>query len=452
MLHANLRRPVIRNPLARQPVTVPVVTWLRRARCRERETCRLPRTALLARRHGRRGAVIVLVSVLMVVLLGFVALTVDIGHLLALSAEMQRTVDASALAGASALEDTEGEVLARAERFAGLNFVNGTGLSPSETQVVIGNWNGVSRTFTEAPMTQIPRPNAVRVIGWREDIPLYFAHILGTSTGRVQKPAIAVLGGGRCSGIWGLEGITGNGNIVTDSYNSQEGLYGSAGVYSNGDLCSCADIVLSGDASIHGDVIYGDDYNLYLEGQAAEIQGVAYEQPCDRLTPPIEMIDASFANDNANIPPTDRGRSAFPSGQWDLYVTGTDNLTLPPGTYYFTSAVVDGQATITTTGPTIIHVSGDATFTGGGFVNTSQNPHDLQIYSEGGTLTLTGGGGFAGAVIAPNSRVVLSGGGEFFGLILGRVIDIDGNATLHVDESLLRVLLAAEPFAPMLVQ
>lgn len=419
-----------------------------------RETFRVPQIPFNARRHSRRGTVIVLVAVMLSVMLGFAALTIDIGHLLALNTEMQGTVDATALAGASALEETEIEVLARAHQFAGLNLVNGRGLSPSETTVLIGNWHGLTGTFTEAPMTQIPMPNAVQVIGRREGIPLYFAHILGTSSSRLQKPAIAVLGSGACSGVWGMEGITGDGNVVTDSYNSQEGPYGTGGIYSNGDLCSCSDIALYGDVSIHGDVIYGDDYGLWLEGRSVEIQGVAYDQPCDeRLSPEIQMIDASLVNDNAHIPQTVGGRNAFPNGEWDLVVSGNDNLLLPPGTYYFTSAVVEGQATITTTGGlVIIHVSGNASFAGGGFINVTGDPHNLQIYAEGDTLTLTGGSGFAGSVIAPNSTLILSGTGEFYGLLLGRVVDIDGNATIHIDESLLRALLAAEPFAPMLVR
>ena len=51
----------------------------------------------------RKGAVIVMVAVLMVVLLGCVALAVDIGYLYVARAELQRAADAAALAGAQAL-------------------------------------------------------------------------------------------------------------------------------------------------------------------------------------------------------------------------------------------------------------------------------------------------------------------------------------------------------------
>ena len=51
----------------------------------------------------RKGVVIVMVAVLLVVMLGCVALAVDIGYLYVARTELQRTADAAALAGARAL-------------------------------------------------------------------------------------------------------------------------------------------------------------------------------------------------------------------------------------------------------------------------------------------------------------------------------------------------------------
>ena len=51
----------------------------------------------------RRGAVTVLVALLMVVLLGCAAMAIDIGHLYVAQAELQRAADAAAMAGAQAL-------------------------------------------------------------------------------------------------------------------------------------------------------------------------------------------------------------------------------------------------------------------------------------------------------------------------------------------------------------
>ena len=53
--------------------------------------------------HQPKGAVIVMVAVLLVVILGCAALAVDIGYLYVARAELQRTADAAAMAGAQAL-------------------------------------------------------------------------------------------------------------------------------------------------------------------------------------------------------------------------------------------------------------------------------------------------------------------------------------------------------------
>ena len=57
----------------------------------------------------RRAVVVPFVAILMTVLLAFVALTVDIGYVCETATEMQMAVDASALAGASALLDGANE-------------------------------------------------------------------------------------------------------------------------------------------------------------------------------------------------------------------------------------------------------------------------------------------------------------------------------------------------------
>ncbi len=57
--------------------------------------------------HGRRGAVIVFVAALMVVLLGMAALTIDLGILYVARSELQRTADAAALAAALDLLDED---------------------------------------------------------------------------------------------------------------------------------------------------------------------------------------------------------------------------------------------------------------------------------------------------------------------------------------------------------
>ncbi len=86
----------------------------------------------------RKGAVVVMVAVTLVVLLGCAALAVDIGYLYVARAELQRTADAAALAGAQALARGSGtpfgeylyleDIYSQAESYALSNEVLRQGL------------------------------------------------------------------------------------------------------------------------------------------------------------------------------------------------------------------------------------------------------------------------------------------------------------------------------------
>ncbi len=54
-------------------------------------------------RHCRSGHIVVLVAVMLTTILGITALAIDVGYICAAKSQLQRTADAAALAGASAL-------------------------------------------------------------------------------------------------------------------------------------------------------------------------------------------------------------------------------------------------------------------------------------------------------------------------------------------------------------
>src|SRR5437773_9717337 len=58
----------------------------------------------------RRGNIVAMTAVLMIVLIGFVALAVDVGYLYTVRNELQRTADAAAIAAAWELADKDGQV------------------------------------------------------------------------------------------------------------------------------------------------------------------------------------------------------------------------------------------------------------------------------------------------------------------------------------------------------
>lgn len=396
----------------------------------------------LARTNPRRvGAVAPMVMLILVSLLVFTALAVDIGHIQVAHGQMQRAVDATALAGASGLPDGEDIATSRATTYAGLNNIDGASLAIHGVTITVGNWENTTAAFYPLDGTETIAPNAVRVVGRYPDLPLVFAPVIGINEANVAKTAIASGGSGGCAGVWAFETLGGNGNIITDSYDSRVGPYGGDNIYSNGDLCSCQDMDLVGSAEIHGDAMYGEGYELDTAGGALEIWGISAPYGCNTPAPVFDIDEAEATNDNDSIGLTDDGRNPFLGATLNLRLTGTDNLTLAPGTYFFTSVTLAGMSTLTIVGPTNIYISGDANLTGGGVINGTGDPGNLTIYSTGVHLTLRGESGFWGSVIAPDTRIDVLGTPDFYGILMGLTVDISGDTNIHVDEAMVDELL-----------
>lgn len=148
----------------------------------------------------RRGAVVVLVAVCMIVLLGFAALTVDVGLMYNARTDLQRSADSAALAAAAVLseydlENPEGEALTTAKEFVKLNPVLGKTVTV-ETQDVSflrSRLSGGQYTFHPIDF----QPDAVRVnVRLSEDSPngplgLFFAGIFGRNNTSVSASAVA---------------------------------------------------------------------------------------------------------------------------------------------------------------------------------------------------------------------------------------------------------------------
>ncbi len=402
----------------------------------------------------RRAVVAVYVAMSLVVLLGFASLTVDVGHIYVARAQMQDAVDAGALAGASGVIISDEVATSRAQTMAGANSMLGTALGTAEIQVQVGYWESNGNLFSLPDGTEVAQPNAVRVVGARPEIPLFFATILGHDTTSVTKAATAIHGGGICAGIWSMHRIHAMGHVSTDSYDSSEGAYGTGNIYLNGDLCSDQDVDLDGDVNIGGDVMYGPYYDLTINGGAYSIAGVTGPQNRPFPIPTIDMIAAAANNDNDTIPRTDvQNRDPFGAWPWHLWnVRGSDTLTLNGGTYYLNSVTLESSAQIIITGPTTFYIDGPADFSGNGILNATQDPSNLTIYSTGPLLTISGNATFYGAVIAPNTDVVFGGNSQIYGTVLAHSVKFTGNIEIHVDTNLVNDLFGVGLGAPVLVE
>src|SRR5690349_9207620 len=76
----------------------------------------------MARRANRRGIIVVLAAVLLVVMLAMIAFAVDVGFITVARTELQGAADAAALAGVSKLPLGESEANVVASDYVGRNI------------------------------------------------------------------------------------------------------------------------------------------------------------------------------------------------------------------------------------------------------------------------------------------------------------------------------------------
>lgn len=142
-------------------------------------------------RPRRRGGAMVLMLVLLTIVIGMVAMSVDAGLMVLLRAEIQNAVDAGAVAAALRLQgDPENidEAESMARNYVQRNRVGFTALVPEDAiDVEQGYFDGDANTFTPTSVS----PNAVRVYARQDAQPFFFARIFGHDTFGAPAEAIA---------------------------------------------------------------------------------------------------------------------------------------------------------------------------------------------------------------------------------------------------------------------
>jgi len=392
---------------------------------------------------------VVLTAASLVTLLLCATLAVDLGHIHAVAAEMQNTADGGALAGAGVLKEGYPEqafevvrdVIARNQRPQGF-------LSLDDQVIEFGTWNSVKQTFTPLEDSTSSKAFAARVVSYRNNTPYFFAALIGKRSADVSREAVAV-GSGPCTGIWGLQGIRA-GSINTDSYNSKDAAYSELSAGNEGDLCSGRYIDMNGSFDVHGDVMAGFGWDVTISGGAGAITGLTTSDVNPLRLPPVEV---PYMDDNELVGLTNLGKSPW-KGVRSLDIQGQNNLTLAPGTYICDSVTLAGGSSITVTGPTTIYILTEMDATGGTIINETKDPHNLTILSPSTTyLKLGGGSAFYGTVLAPEALVEVKGNDNgYFGALVARIVEMKGDATIHVDESLPLAQKIFEAPAPFLVR
>lgn len=142
----------------------------------------------------RRASYLTLLALLLVVLIGFVAIAVDVSTLLLADEELETAVDAAALAGASHLDDTAGGLLRATTSAIAVGHRNEVRRTPLElmpAQIEFGEWDYDTSTFV--PRTDPRRIDAVRIRRTVDQVPTPFAGVAFSSWfSSVEADAVAV--------------------------------------------------------------------------------------------------------------------------------------------------------------------------------------------------------------------------------------------------------------------
>lgn len=329
----------------------------------------------------------------MVVLIGFVALATDVGLLWSERRHMQTAADAAAIAGATALRNSE-SITPSADNVASLNgFTNGT--------------NSATITVNNPPSSGLYAGNSdyVEVIIAQPE-PTYFLRVLGYDSMNVSTRAVSgAINGPAC--IYSLDpsapqaiSLTGNITInascgVIDDSGSSSALTGTG----NGTVTATS-IGVAGDYSATGNIKFVPTPNIHI---APAPDPLASRQP-----PTVGSATQ---------------QSVTKSGKYS--VSGNNQtVTVPPAVYAGGISITGNSAVVTFSGGTYgnnISIAGNtasATFNAGQYQNGGSGD-SIDIAGNATTTFNPGAYSFLGAVkITGNNTVTLQPGSYFGGLAI----------------------------------
>lgn len=248
------------------------------------------------------------------------------------------------------------------------------------------------------------------------------------------------------------------GNAHTDSYDSSSALVGGnpvIGAYdgnvgANGNLNENGNVLINGTMSTPrtgvGNCASGNVDAWTSSGNATVTGGIV--QLPQTVTFPTPVIPAAGAT---NISLNGKASQTLTPGNYgDISISSQCTLTLTPGIYNINSLRESGQGQVIIApdpvtglyGQVTVNVTGanQATpidLSGGGFLNSSYVAAYFTVnYAGTGTINITGGGGAAGVINAPNATVSITGNGDLYGSVIANSITDTGNGGINYDRSL----------------
>jgi Flp pilus assembly protein TadG len=329
-------------------------------------------------RNDESGQMLVLVALSMTLLMGFMALAIDVGVLFRAKRNVQIVADAAAVAGAL---DFQYNQSASSAKTAAQTAATANGVTNGSDGAVVtintppaGGPNAGSKGFVEAIVTQ-PNPTVFAAT--------FAALFHGTSRSSITVAARAVAGGSNNSGcVWALAtsgadiALTGSGSIsiptcaIFDDSNSSNALQ----LTGSGSITAKAIGVVGG----YSDVGSGTINPTPVTGTAPASDPLA-----SLAAPPVPTGTGCINYTGQPITP----------GCWNnVSFTGSVDHTIPAGNYVFNGGLSNTGSGTLTLGAGNYTINGNFQDTGSGSVNLGAG-----LYIVTGNLGLTGSGALNGA-------------------------------------------------------
>ncbi len=143
----------------------------------------------VVQKRDRKGVVIVYAAMMMVVIFGFAAFAIDIGHMALSKDELQTAADAAALAGAMQMKYGATAVRTAAKDIASRNFLGNSTITLTDSQIQLGMYDITTGAFTVNETSA----NSVKVTTTVTGSPLFFAPVFGNKTFNSSAEAVAII-------------------------------------------------------------------------------------------------------------------------------------------------------------------------------------------------------------------------------------------------------------------
>ena len=283
------------------------------------------------------------------------------------------------------------------------------------------------------------------------------------------------------AGLLAKNGITLNGNVVIDSFDSQNLLYSTNGQYiaskrkDGGNVATVVSnmnfaVSVGGSVQVFGKLYTGPGDTIKLVGGGS----VGVNGGSAGIQSNWSQHDLNISIPDAPLPPT--GGLSLPTKGSNTFQGASQNNSylLTSGNYQTAALTLGSSDKILVTGNVKLYLNGNFSMSGGnsqivvgtnasltiyaggtlsiggnGAANMTGYATNLTVYglTNNTSITLGGNAGFTGVIYAPHAAFTFNGGGstplDVMGSVVADSITMNGKSQTHYDESLVKLPVGA---------